>query len=154
MGGCAGGKTKYRRICDGGFRRGSVRSLDPYFQKQESLAVATRMDAMKPSDLACVVIDTTVIVRARIKIGLQNFAYNARWLATPQRTSSLASFNMAGRLVDTWSSHRGAIQRPFRSAIVISLSRTSAEPCAPLPEWTGLQCRSRPAISHTTMSST
>jgi transposase-like protein DUF772 len=27
---------------------------------QESLAVATRTDAMKPSDLACVVIDTTV----------------------------------------------------------------------------------------------
>jgi hypothetical protein len=78
-----------------------VRSLDPYFQKQESLAVATRMDAMKPSDPACVVIDTTVIVRARIKIGLQNFAYNARWLATLQRTSSLASFNVARRLVDS-----------------------------------------------------
>jgi IS5 family transposase len=31
---------------------------------QESLAVATRTDAMKPSDLACVVIDTTVQPKA------------------------------------------------------------------------------------------
>src|SRR5215472_6409393 len=31
---------------------------------QESLAVATRMDAMKPSELACVVIDTTVQPKA------------------------------------------------------------------------------------------
>jgi IS5 family transposase len=31
---------------------------------QESLAVATRTDAMKPSDIACVVIDTTVQPKA------------------------------------------------------------------------------------------
>jgi IS5 family transposase len=41
---------------------------------------------------------TIGIVRARIKIGLQNFAYNMRRLATLERRRSHASFNLAGRL--------------------------------------------------------
>jgi hypothetical protein len=41
---------------------------------------------------------TIGIVRAWIKIGLQNLAYNMRRLATLERTRSLASFNVAERL--------------------------------------------------------
>jgi hypothetical protein len=41
---------------------------------------------------------TIGIVRARIKIGLQNFVYNVRRLATLERRRSPASFNVAGRL--------------------------------------------------------
>jgi IS5 family transposase len=44
------------------------------------------------------IVRTIGIVRARIKIGLQNFVYNVRRLATLERTRSLASFNGAGRL--------------------------------------------------------
>ena len=44
------------------------------------------------------IVRTIGIVRARIKIGLQNFVYNVRRLATLERTRSLASFNVAGRL--------------------------------------------------------
>jgi hypothetical protein len=38
------------------------------------------------------------IVRARIKIGLQNFVYNIRRLATLERRKSDASFTWTGRL--------------------------------------------------------
>jgi IS5 family transposase len=43
-------------------------------------------------------VGTIGIVRAWIKIGLQNLAYNMRRLATLERTRSLASFNVAERL--------------------------------------------------------
>ena len=41
---------------------------------------------------------TIGIVRARIKIGLQNLAYNVRRLATLERRRSHASFNLASRM--------------------------------------------------------
>ena len=44
------------------------------------------------------IVRTIGIVRARIKIGLQNLAYNIRRLATLERARSLASFNATGRL--------------------------------------------------------
>ena len=44
------------------------------------------------------IVRTIGIVRARLKIGLQNLAYNVRRLATLERRRSLASFNLAGRL--------------------------------------------------------
>jgi IS5 family transposase len=44
------------------------------------------------------IVRTIGIVRARLKIGLQNLAYNVRRLATLERRRFLASFNLAGRL--------------------------------------------------------
>jgi hypothetical protein len=41
---------------------------------------------------------TIGIVRARIKIGLQNFVYNVRRLATLERRRSHASFNVVSPL--------------------------------------------------------
>ena len=44
------------------------------------------------------IVRTIGIVRARLKIGLQNFVYNIRRLATLERRKSDASFSWAGRL--------------------------------------------------------
>ena len=44
------------------------------------------------------IVRTIGIVRARIKIGLQNLAYNVRRLATLERRRSHASFNLASRM--------------------------------------------------------
>jgi IS5 family transposase len=140
---------------------------------QESLAVASRTDAMKPSDLACVVIDTTVqpkavmfptdakllnrarerLVRLAKKLGVslrQSYARVGKLaLIKHQRYAHAHPFKRANRRLRKLKTYLGRIIRDIERRIVWNedLREAFIRPCS----WLGA-CWNRSAVSTATRS--